>query len=78
MTASQLTDALFVTLTGFVSSIQIRFSLSTEVLVRVAQGGKEMLIAAFLGAIFTRFVEGCFSGNIDNYGILLFGIGYMI
>lgn len=70
--------ALFVTIDGYASPTLIGFTLSTEALIWVALGGKEMLIAAFLGAIFTRVAESWLSGVFGEYWILILGIGFML
>lgn len=73
-----LAGALFVTIDGFASPTLIGFTLSTEVLIWVAIGGKEMLIAAFLGAIATRMAESWLSEIFGDYWILILGIIFMI
>tara|TARA_R110000787_G_scaffold61477_3_gene139323 strand:- start:83271 stop:84239 length:969 start_codon:yes stop_codon:yes gene_type:complete len=73
-----LAGALFVTLDGFVSPTLIGFTLSTEALIWVAIGGKEMLLAAFLGAIFTRTAESWLSEIFGDYWILILGVVFMI
>ncbi len=73
-----LSGALFVTVDGFASPTLIGFTLSTEILIWVAIGGKEMLMAAFLGAILTRFAENWLSEIFGDYWILLLGILFMI
>ncbi|WP_339714131.1 branched-chain amino acid ABC transporter permease [uncultured Sneathiella sp.] len=73
-----LAGALFVTLDGFVSPTLIGFTLSTEALIWVAIGGKEVLLAAFLGAIFTRTAESWLSEIFGDYWILILGIVFMI
>lgn len=73
-----LAGALFVTLDGFASPTLIGFTLSTEALIWVAIGGKEMLLAAFLGAILTRTAESWLSEIFGDYWILILGIAFMI
>ncbi|MCF8466878.1 MAG: branched-chain amino acid ABC transporter permease [Sneathiella sp.] len=73
-----LAGALFVTLDGFASPTLIGFTLSTEALIWVAIGGKEMLLAAFLGAIFTRTAESWLSEIFGDYWILILGIAFMV
>ena len=73
-----LAGALFVTLDGFVSPTLIGFTLSTEALIWVAIGGKERLLAAFLGAIFTRTAESWLSEIFGDYWILILGVVFMI
>ena len=73
-----LAGALFVTLDGFASPTLIGFTLSTEALIWVAIGGKEMLLAAFLGAILTRTAESWLSEIFGDYWILILGIAFMV
>lgn len=73
-----LSGALFVTVDGFVSPTLIGFTLSTEILIWVAIGGKEMLLAAFLGALLTRFAESWLSEVFGDYWILILGTLFMI
>lgn len=73
-----LAGALFVTIDGFASPTLIGFTLSTEVLIWVAIGGKEMLLAAFLGAILTRTAESWLSEIFGDYWILILGLAFMI
>jgi urea transport system permease protein len=73
-----LAGAIFVTLDGFASPTLIGFTLSTEALIWVAIGGKEMLLAAFLGAILTRTAESWLSEIFGDYWILILGIAFMI
>jgi urea transport system permease protein len=72
-----LAGGLFATVEGFVSPTLIGFLLSTEVLIWTALGGREVLLAAFLGAIAVRWIE---SSLIDLFGdswILLLGLVFM-
>lgn len=73
-----LAGALFVTLDGFASPTLIGFTLSTEALIWVAIGGKEMLLAAFLGAIFTRTAENWLSEIFGDYWLLILGLTFMV
>ncbi len=73
-----LSGALFVTVDGFASPTLIGFTLSTEVLIWVALGGKELLIAAFLGAIATRLAENWLSELFGDYWLLILGGIFMI
>ncbi|MFT6557348.1 branched-chain amino acid ABC transporter permease [Sneathiella sp.] len=73
-----LAGALFVTVDGFASPTLIGFTLSTEILIWVALGGKEMLMAAFLGAVLTRFAENWLSEIFGDFWILLLGSAFMI
>jgi len=72
-----LAGALFVSYDGFASPTLIGFGLSTEVLIWVALGGKEMLLAAFVGAIVVRLMESYFSEFLGGYWILALGLVFM-
>jgi len=64
---------LFVTQFGFVSPALIGAALSTEVLIWTAVGGREVLLAAFLGALLVRSVEGALSDRLGYYWLLALG-----
>jgi branched-chain amino acid transport system permease protein/urea transport system permease protein len=64
---------LFVTQFGFVSPALIGVALSTEVLIWAAVGGREVLLAAFLGALLVRSVEGVLSERLGYYWLLALG-----
>jgi len=66
--------ALFAKLFGFVSPSLIGFGLSTEVLIWVAVGGRQVLMAAFLGALVVRWVEGLLSERLGNFWLLAIGM----
>ncbi|RZL87734.1 MAG: branched-chain amino acid ABC transporter permease [Variovorax sp.] len=70
---SALAGAMFAKFFGFVSPTLIGFSLSTEVLIWVAVGGRGVLMGAFLGAILVRSVESALSERFGNYWLLLLG-----
>ena len=73
-----LAGALFVAVDEFASPTLIGFGLSTEVLIWVALGGKEMVLAAFLGAIAVRLAEGFLAGLFGAYWILALGLVFML
>jgi branched-chain amino acid transport system permease protein/urea transport system permease protein len=73
-----LAGALFVTQFGFVSPALIGFSLSTEVLIWVALGGREVLLAAWLAAILVRTVEGILSEALGHYWLLALGLLFVL
>ena len=73
-----LAGALFVAIDEFASPTLIGFGLSTEVLIWVALGGKEMLLAAFLGAIAVRLAEGFLADLFGAYWILALGLVFML
>jgi urea transport system permease protein len=66
--------ALFAKLFGFVSPSLIGFGLSTEVLIWVAVGGRQVLMAGFLGAIVVRWVESLLSERLGNFWLLALGM----
>ena len=70
--------ALFVTQFGFVSPALIGVPLSTEVLIWTALGGREVLLAAFLGALLVRSVESALSGALGNYWLLALGALFVL
>jgi urea transport system permease protein len=65
--------ALFATQFGFVSPALIGVPLSTEVLIWAALGGREVLLAAFAGAILVRSLEGALSDALGYYWLLALG-----
>jgi branched-chain amino acid transport system permease protein/urea transport system permease protein len=73
-----LAGALFTTQFGFVSPALIGFSLSTEVLIWVALGGREVLLAAWLAAILVRTVEGVLSEALGHYWLLALGLLFVL
>lgn len=68
---------LFVTQFGFASPTLIGFQLSTEVLIWTALGGREVLLAAFLGAIAVRWAEGFLSELLGPWWLLALGAGFV-
>jgi len=73
-----LAGALFASVTEFVSPTIVGFVLSTEVLIWVALGGKEVLLAAFLGAILVRILEAYLSDMLAYYWILILGAFFVV
>ena len=73
-----LAGALFTSQFGFVSPALIGFALSTEVLIWTAVGGRGVLLAAFLGAVLVRSVEGVLSENLGNYWLLILGLLFVL
>ena len=65
---------LFATQFGFVSPALIGVPLSTEVLIWTALGGREVLLAAFLGALVVRSVESLLSEALGYYWLLGLGV----
>jgi len=70
--------ALFVTQFGFASPSLIGFSLSADVLIWVALGGRHALVAAAFGAIAVRFAESRLSGAIGDAWPLVLGALFML
>ena len=68
-----LAGALFTTQFGFVSPALIGVPLSTEVLIWTALGGRDVLLAAFLGALVVRSVESALSEALAYYWLLALG-----
>lgn len=73
-----LAGALFATVTEFVSPTIIGFGFSTEVLIWVALGGKEVLLASFLGAVVVRILEAFLSDLLTYYWILILGLFFVV
>ena len=73
-----LAGALFTAQFGFVSPALIGFALSTEVLIWTAVGGRGVLLAALLGAVLVRSVEGVLSENLGSYWLLILGLLFVL
>jgi urea transport system permease protein len=73
-----LAGALFVSIDGFASPTLIGFGLSTEALIWVALGGKEIILAALLGAIVVRSVEGWLSDMLGDGWLMALGLFFML
>jgi urea transport system permease protein len=73
-----LAGALFVSQFGFASPSLIGFSLSAEVLIWVALGGRANILAASLGAIAVRLIEGQLSGTLGSIWPLIAGLLFML
>lgn len=72
-----LAGALFVTQFGFASPSLIGFSLSLDVLIWVAIGGRDSLIAAALGAIAVRLLESRLADLMGPLWPLVLGLLFM-
>ena len=70
--------ALFVVQFGFASPSLIGFSLSADVLIWVALGGRHALVAAAFGAVAVRFAESRLSGTIGDAWPLVLGALFML
>jgi branched-chain amino acid transport system permease protein/urea transport system permease protein len=75
---SGLAGGLFVTQFSFVAPSLIGFGLSIEVLIRIAVGGRNVLMAAFLGALLVRSVEGALSDRLGNFWLLVLGVLFVV
>ncbi len=73
-----LSGALFAIVTEFVSPTLIGFGLSTEVLIWTALGGKEVILASFLGALLVRTLETYLSELMTYYWILFLGVFFVV
>jgi urea transport system permease protein len=73
-----ISGVLFAITTEFVSPTLIGFGLSTEVLIWVALGGKDIILASFLGAILVRALEAYLSGFMAHYWLLIIGLFFVI
>ncbi|MCA8867328.1 MAG: branched-chain amino acid ABC transporter permease [Rhodobacteraceae bacterium] len=69
-----LAGALFAAQFAFVSPALLGFALATEVLIWVAIGGKEVLLAAFIGALAVKSVEKVLSDSLGQYWLLVLGL----
>lgn len=69
-----LAGALFASQFGFVSPKLIGFGLSAEVLIWTALGGREMLLAAFLGALLLSWTEAGLSGLLGASWLLVLAV----
>ena len=73
-----LAGALFVAQFGFVSPSLIGFTLSAEVLIWVALGGRGMLVAACAGAILVRLLESNLSSVFGDTWLVFLGAFFVI
>lgn len=73
-----LAGALFTAQFGFVSPPLVGFALSTEVLIWVAVGGREVLLAAVAGAMLVRWGENLLSDRLGQYWLLAMGMIFIV
>ncbi len=73
-----LAGALFVTQFGFVSPGLIGVPMSTDVLIWVALGGRQVLLGAFLGAVVVRSAESALSSTLAEYWLLALGALFIV
>ena len=73
-----LAGAMFVTQFNFASPSLIGFTLSAEVLIWVAVGGRGSLVTAALGAILVRWMESSFSSVLGDYWLIVLGAMFVI
>jgi ABC-type branched-subunit amino acid transport system permease subunit len=72
-----LAGALFVVQFGFASPSLIGFTLSADVLIWVALGGRTALVAAALGAIAARILEVRLASTLGDLWPLALGLAFM-
>jgi branched-chain amino acid transport system permease protein/urea transport system permease protein len=72
-----LAGSLFALQFSFVSPAVIGLALSTEILIWAAVGGKAVLMAAFIGALGVKWIEGVLSERIGAYWLLVIGIAFV-
>ncbi|MBP9183259.1 MAG: branched-chain amino acid ABC transporter permease [Fuscovulum sp.] len=75
---SGLAGALFTAQFGFVSPPLLGFALSTEVLIWVAVGGREVLLAAVAGAMLVRWGENVLTDRLGEYWLLAMGMLFIV
>lgn len=73
-----LAGALFATVAEFVSPTELGFKMSTEVLIWTALGGREGLLASFLGAVTVRLLESYLSETLAEYWVLILGLIFIL
>jgi len=73
-----LAGAMFTVQFYFVSPALVGFTLSTEVLIWVALGGKEVILASFLGAIIVKNVESFLSDTLGQFWLLALGFLFIV
>ena len=73
-----LAGALFVAIDEFASPTLIGFALSAEVLIWVALGGRDVILAAFVGALAVRVMESYFSEWLGDVWLLALGLVFMV
>jgi len=73
-----LAGALFVTQFNFASPPLIGFAVSAEVLIWVAVGGRNSLVAACLGALLVRLAESWLSQTLGPYWLLALGALFIL
>ena len=72
-----LAGALYAAYDEFASPTLIGFGLSTEALIWVALGGREMALAALLSALLVRALEVWLSGFLGDWWPLALGVVFM-
>ncbi len=73
-----LAGALFVATESFASPKLVGFALSAEVLIWVALGGRQIILAALLSASLVRWLEAILSGTLGDLWLLILGCIFMI
>ena len=72
-----LAGALYAAYDEFASPTLVGFGLSTEALIWVALGGREMALAALLSALLVRVLEAQLSGLLGDWWPLALGLIFM-
>ncbi len=73
-----LAGALFAAAAEFVSPTELGFKMSTEVLIWTALGGREGLIASFMGAVTVKLLENYLSEALSEYWVLIIGFIFLL
>jgi branched-chain amino acid transport system permease protein/urea transport system permease protein len=73
-----LAGALFAAVAEFVSPTMLGFKQSTEVLIWTAVGGREVLLASFMGALAVRTLESYLSDWLTTYWLVALGLFFVI
>ena len=75
---ASVAGAFFVTQFNFASPPLIGFALSAEALIWVAVGGRTSVIAAALGALLVRLLEGWLTDRLGDYWLLALGSLFVV
>jgi ABC-type branched-subunit amino acid transport system permease subunit len=75
---ASIAGAFFVTQFNFASPPLIGFALSAEALIWVAVGGRTSVVAAALGALLVRVLEGWLADALGDYWLLALGTSFVL
>ena len=75
---ASVAGAFFVTQFNFASPPLIGFALSAEALIWVAVGGRTSVVAAALGALLVRLLEGWLTDQLGDYWLLALGSLFVV